>query len=162
MNRAAEVLSTLKRLQNQYLLELEDAVYVTKNTKGKLKLHQSVNLTAEGAVGGTFWGMLIGLLFFAPFAGALIGAGTGAIAGAASDYGIDDKFAKNLGKTMQNDSSAIFVLVRSATTDKVIPEISKYGGTVLKTSLSKESEAKLQKALSAGKKSTSVAVRATQ
>ena len=53
----------LSKLQKEYLIEMEDVVVVTKNEKGKVKLHQAVNLTAAGAVGGTFWGMLIGLIF---------------------------------------------------------------------------------------------------
>ncbi len=146
-HRAEEVLSTLKRLQSQYLIDLEDAAYVTKDKNNKLKLHQSVNLTAGGAVGGSFWGLLIGMLFFAPFAGALLGAGMGALAGSLSDYGIDDKFAKDLAKEMKPNSSAIFMLVRSVTVDKVVPEMRKYGGIVLKTSLAKETENKLQEAL---------------
>jgi uncharacterized membrane protein len=150
MNRAEDVYETLKMLQGEYLIDLEDVSYVVKDAKGKMKLHQSVNLTGEGAAGGTIWGMLIGMLFFAPFAGALIGAGTGALAGAMSDYGIDDKFAKSLGKEMTPNSSAIFMLVRSATTDKVVPEISKFGGKILKTSLAEDAEMRLQKALEKG------------
>ena len=52
----------LVKLQKEYLIEMEDVVVVT-NDKGKVKLHQAVNLTAAGAVGGTFWGMLIGMIF---------------------------------------------------------------------------------------------------
>jgi uncharacterized membrane protein len=96
------------------------------------------------------WGMLIGLLFFVPFLGLAIGAGLGALSGKLADYGIDDKFAKQLTDTLQPNSSAIFVLVRKATVDKVLPEVSKYGGTVLQTSLPKETEEKLQAALNQG------------
>lgn len=145
--RAGEVLSTLQRLQNEFLIDLEDAAYVTKNDKGKIKLHQTQNLTAGGAIGGSFWGFLIGLLFFAPFAGAAIGAGLGALSGKASDYGIDDKYMKSLSESLHDDSSAIFVLVKNAVPDKVIPEISKFGGKVIQTSLSKDAEQKLQAAL---------------
>ncbi len=148
--RAAEVLATLQRMGNEYLIDLDDACYVTKDAKGKLKLHQATSLTGAGAAWGGMWGMLIGLLFFAPFLGLAIGAGFGALTGKLSDFGIDDNFAKWLTATLQPNSSAIFVLVRSATVDKVVPEIAKYGGTVMQTSLPKETEQKLQDALNTG------------
>jgi uncharacterized membrane protein len=149
-HRAAEVLTALRRMQSEYLIDMEDAVYVTKDEKGKLKLNQSTSLAGAGAAWGGLWGMLIGLLFFAPIAGLAIGAAAGALGGKLSDYGIDDNFARQLSANMPPRSSALFVLVRRATTDKVVPEIAKYGGTVLRTSLPKETEERLQQALNAG------------
>jgi uncharacterized membrane protein len=148
--RAAEVLASLRRMQAQYLIDLEDACYVTKDDKGKLKLHQNTSLAGAGAAFGGMWGMLIGLLFFMPFLGLAIGAGLGALTGKLSDYGIDDKFAKQLTSSMQPNTSAIFVLVRRSTPDKVIPELARFGGTVMQTSLPKETEEKLQEALKQG------------
>lgn len=148
--RAAEVLATLKRMTSEYVIDLEDAAYVTKDASGKIQLHQSENLAGAGAAWGGLWGLLIGLLFFVPIAGLAIGAAAGAFAGKHTDFGIDDKFVKQLSATMTPGSSAIFVLVRRSTPDKVVPEISKYGGTVLQTSLDKETEEKLQAALTQG------------
>ena len=148
--RAAEVLATLQRMRSQYLIDLDDACYVTKDARGKMQLHQSTSLAGVGAAWGGMWGMLIGLLFFAPFLGLAIGAGLGALTGKLSDYGIDDNFARQVTSTLQPNSSAIFVLVRSSTVDKVVPEIAKYGGTVMQTSLPKETEEKLQAALNQG------------
>lgn len=148
--RAAEVMAALRRLNKQYLIDLEDACYVTKDANGKIKLHQNTSLAGAGAAWGGLWGMLIGLLFFVPFLGFAIGAGMGAIAGKLSDYGIDDKFAKQLTSTLQPNSSALFVLVQRSTPDKVVPELAKYGGTILQTSLPKETEDKLRAALEQG------------
>jgi uncharacterized membrane protein len=148
--RAAEVLASLRRMQAQYLIDLEDACYITKDDKGKLKLHQNTSLAGAGAAFGGMWGMLIGLLFFMPFLGLAIGAGLGALTGKLSDYGIDDKFAKQLTSSMEPNTSAIFVLVRKSTPDKVVPELARFGGTVMQTSLPKETEEKLQEALQQG------------
>ena len=52
----------LAKMQKEYLIDMEDVVVVTKDDKGKVKLHQAMNLTAMGAVSGGFWGMLIGLI----------------------------------------------------------------------------------------------------
>jgi uncharacterized membrane protein len=150
--KAEEVRLTLRKLQKDYLIDLEDAVVAVKDAKGKVKLHQAVNLTAAGAVSGGFWGSLIGLIFLNPLLGAAIGAAAGATSGALTDVGINDNFMKDLAAAMTPGSSALFVLVRKATPDKVLAELQGSGGKVLKTSLSHDDEAKLQAALSAAKK----------
>jgi uncharacterized membrane protein len=76
--KAEEVRLKLRKMQKDYLIDLEDAVVAVKNDKGKVKLHQAVNLTAAGAVGGTFWGSLIGLIFLNPLLGGAVGAAAGA------------------------------------------------------------------------------------
>ena len=124
---------------------------VTKDAKGKIKLHQTVNLTAAGATSGGFWGMLIGLLFLNPLLGLAVGASAGAASGALGDLGINDQFMKDLAATLTPNSSALFVLVRKSTPDKVLEEVKGTGGTILKTSLSHEDETRLQAALSAAK-----------
>jgi uncharacterized membrane protein len=149
--KAEEVRLTLRKLQKDYLIDLEDAVVAVKDAKGKVKLHQAINLTAAGAVGGGFWGSLIGLIFLNPILGAALGATAGAVSGALTDVGINDKFMKELADHMSSGTSALFVLVRKATVDKVLDELHGSGGKVLKTSLSHDDEAKLQAALSVAK-----------
>ena len=58
--KAEEVRLQFLKMQKSYLVSLEDAVVVEKKQNGKVKLHQMYNLTASGAVGGGFWGGLIG------------------------------------------------------------------------------------------------------
>ena len=149
--KADEVRLTLLKMQKDYLIDMEDAVVAVKDPKGKITLHQAVNLTAAGAVSGGFWGALIGLIFLNPLLGMAVGATAGAVSGALTDLGIDDKFMKELAATMKPGSSVLFVLVRKVTPDKVLEEIKGSGGKILRTSLSHEDEAKLQAALSAAK-----------
>ena len=151
IHKAEEVRLTLVKLQRDYLIDLEDAVAVTKDAKGKIKLHQTVNLTAAGAASGGFWGMLIGLIFLNPLLGLAVGASAGAVSGALVDLGINDQFMKDLAATLTPNSSALFVLVCKSTPDKVLEEVKGTGGTILKTSLSHEDETRLQAALSAAK-----------
>ena len=125
---------------------MEDAAYVVRRQDGKAKVKQVNNLVGAGAWGGAFWGMLIGLLFFAPWLGLAVGAITGAIAGKATDVGIDDKFIKQVGEEIEPGNSALFLLVISATWDKVEDELQKFDAKVYKTSLSNEDEAKLKAA----------------
>jgi uncharacterized membrane protein len=149
--KAEEVRQKLIQMQKDYLIDLEDAVVAVKDTKGKVRLHQAINLTAAGAVSGGFWGTLIGMIFLNPLLGLAVGASAGAVSGALSDVGINDQFMKDLAANMQAGGSILFVLVRKSTPDKVLEEVKGTGGTILKTSLSHEDEAKLQAALSAAK-----------
>ena len=144
---AFELRAELVKLQKEYLIEMEDVVVVTKNDKGKVKLHQATNLTAAGAMGGTFWGMLIGMIFLNPLAGAAIGAGAGALAGKFKDIGISDDFMKQLGESFTPGSSALFVLVRKVTPDKVLEALKGFKGKILKTSLSMDKEEQLREVL---------------
>ncbi|MFC4991662.1 DUF1269 domain-containing protein [Rubritalea tangerina] len=145
--KAEEVRLELLKAQQDYLIDLEDAVVATKNAKGKVKLNQAVNMTAAGAASGGFWGMLIGLIFLNPLLGFAAGAGAGAVSGALTDLGINDDMMKELSSTLDADGSALFILVRSVTSDKVVPRIAEYGGKILQSSLAHEDEAKLQAAL---------------
>ena len=151
--KAEEVRLKLLKMQKEYLVDLEDAVVAVKKGDGKVKLNQMYHLAASGAVGGGFWGMLIGLIFLNPILGAVVGAGAGAAAGALSDVGIDDDFMKKLAEHLQPNTSVLFVLIRKMTADKVLAELAGSGGKVLQTSLSHEDESKLQVALDAVKAS---------
>jgi uncharacterized membrane protein len=86
------------------------------------------------------------LIFLHPLL-AIFGAAVGALSGALTDIGIDDNFIQELGNTIEPGTSAIFILVRKSTPDKVLEDLSKFEGKVLQTSLSYEDEAKLQAAL---------------
>jgi uncharacterized membrane protein len=146
---AERVRDELAKLTREHVIEIEDAVVVTREADGKVKLHQTVNPAGAGAVGGALWGGLIGLIFLAPLLGAALGAAFGGASGALTDLGVDDNLMRELGRNLPDGGAALFVLVRQVTPDKVIPRISQYGGKVLQSSLSDESEQRLQEALSA-------------
>ena len=149
--KAEEVRLALMKLQREYLIDLGDAVVAVREADGSIKLRQLVNTTAAGALSGGFWGTLVGVLFMNPLIGLAVGTMAGAASGALTDVGIDDKFMKQLAETLKPGTAALCVLVRRATPDKVLEEIKGYGGTVIKTSLSHDDEAKLQAALSSAK-----------
>lgn len=134
-------------LQKEYIVKLADAAVVKRSQDGKVKVKQAVSLVGQGAVGGGFWGMLIGLLFFAPWLGLAVGAISGALAGKFADIGVDDKFIKEVGSTIQPGHSALFLLIAESTPDRLLDEMKKFqGATVIKTSLSKEQEQALKDA----------------
>lgn len=156
MHEADRALVELNQLQKEYLIDLTDAVVVIRQPDGKVNLKQSFNLVgagaASGSLSGALWGTLVGLLFLNPLAGfaagAVVGAGAGALSGSLVDYGIDDKFIRSVGETLTPGSSALFILVRKIQPDKVLAELSKFPGKVIKSSLAPDQERRLEEALS--------------
>ena len=152
---ADQVLNKLRELQKEYLVDLEDAVVAVRDKNGKVRIKQAVPLVRVSAAGGAAWGgffgLLVGLLFMNPLlgwlAGLALGAGAGALSGALADYGINDDFIKEIGRSLEPGTSSIFMLIRRATYDKVLPELKQFGGKILRTSLSKEQEERLRRAL---------------
>lgn len=147
---AHDVATTLRELQKEQTIQFDDLVVAVRQEDGKLKLKQSASTAGAGAAGGALWGGLIGLIFLAPLLGMAIGAASGAAGGAMTDYGIDDKFMRDLASKMPTGGAVLFVLVRQSTPDKVLPRISEYGGDVVHTSLDSETEQVLQDALRQG------------
>jgi uncharacterized membrane protein len=146
-NQAAQVIKTLKKMETGGDLNLEDAVYVTKNAKGSVKLHQARHTTGKATMIGSAAGLVVGSLLLTPIGGAALGAAAGALAGKTSDVGIEDEFVRELSEQMKPNSSAIFLLVRSVVRDAVLPRLAAYGGTVLETSLEPELATQLQATL---------------
>jgi len=146
---AFQMRDKLVNMQKQQVISLADAAIVIRDKNGKPKVKQLHSLVGAGALGGAFWGMLIGLLFFAPWMGMAIGALSGALGGKLSDIGVDDNFIKEVGATIEPGHAALFLLVTKVTADKVLPELSDYNAKVLQTSLSNEDEAKLREAFGA-------------
>jgi uncharacterized membrane protein len=140
---AGQVRDKMVELIKNGLIELDDAAVVVRKADGKVKVNQAVNLVGQGALGGAFWGMLIGLLFMAPWLGLIVGAASGALGGASADYGVSDEFIKETGKSINPGNSALFLLVRRATPDKVIEAIKPFGGKLVHSTLDADQEAKL-------------------
>ena len=146
---AFEMRTALLKMQQQYLIDLEDAVVVTRDKSGKTKLDQAVNLTSAGAVGGGFWGLLIGMIFLNPLLGAAVGAGAGALSGKLTDIGVNDQMMKDIGQSFKPGSSGLFLLIRKATVDKVLDGLKEFAGKgkLFKSSLEKDTENALRQAL---------------
>ena len=146
---AEEVRKKLLDMQQEYMIELGDAVIAVKQPNGGVKLNQLFHPTAAGAATGAFWGTLIGLIFLMPLAGAALGAAGGALGGALTDVGIDDKFMKEAAQTLESGNAELFLLIRKMTTDKVLAALQGAGGTVMRTSFDHTKEEALRQALAA-------------
>lgn len=147
--KASEVLAKLKIAKIKHTIDLEDAVVVTKSKKGKTKIHQTADTSTAGktAVKGSILGLLVGIIFMVPVFGLLFGAGLGALFSRIKDLGLDDDFVKQIGKSLQPEHSAIFLLVRKADPQKALEILAPFEGTVYQTSLPKEAEDLLKETL---------------
>jgi uncharacterized membrane protein len=143
---AFQVRDKLLDYQKNRSLQLADAAVVIRREDGKVKVKQLSELVGSGAFGGAFWGLLVGLLFAVPLLGLAAGAAAGALVGSLTDYGVDDKFIKEVGNTIEPGHSALFLLIHKATFEKLLDGLKEFNPTLLQTSLSEEDEAKLREA----------------
>jgi uncharacterized membrane protein len=144
---ADQVRQELIQATKEHLVRLDDAVVVDHQPDGKIKLNQAMSTTGSGAAGGALWGGLIGLIFLAPLFGMAVGAATGAVAGKATDVGVNDNFVKELGAKLPPGGAALIALGSTDARDKVIERLKPYGGEIIQTSLSSEEEERLRAAL---------------
>jgi uncharacterized membrane protein len=157
--KAEGVREMLLAMQQEYLIELGDAVVAVKDPNGRIKLNQLFQPVKQGAVSGALWGSLIGLLFLNPLAGAAIGAASGALGGKLSDLGINDDFMREASRTLQSGNAALFLLIRKMTTDKVLSALRGVGGRVLRSSFDETKEEALQAALAGAQESSAAVAR---
>lgn len=155
--KAAGVRETLLAMQQEYLIELGDAVVAVKDPNGRIKLNQLFQPVKQGAVSGALWGSLIGLLFLNPLAGAAIGAASGALGGSLTDLGINNDFMREAARTLQSGNAALFLLIRKMTTDKVLAALHGVGGRVLQSSFDETKEEALQAALTGAQEASAAA-----
>jgi uncharacterized membrane protein len=128
---AEAALSSIRQLAKEDVVKLKDAVAITKNEKGKIKLRQTKDDTAgKGFLKGGAIGIAMAVLFGGA-AWVVAGAALGT-AFAMFDRGIKDKLVKELGENMTSDESALAVLIESADWETLISRMgSQYTGEVI-------------------------------
>ena len=146
---AEEARQTVMQLEADLIIQADQVASISRDLEGKYHVQTTHggSSTGGGAVWGGFWGLLFGLLFFVPFAGWAVGAGLGALFGHLGSKGIDKAFQQQVRDYVKPGTSALFLIIEKATPDKAIAALERYGGTVIRTSLSEEDTKKLQDAL---------------
>src|SRR4051794_40897596 len=134
-------------LSKDLIIEADSIAVIRRDREGKYHVTTNHHAVAGGTSWGMFWGLLFGLLFFIPVFGMAVGAGMGALMGKVAKTGIDKEFQDQVREMLQPGTSALFLVVEKVTPDKAVDALSQFGGTVLKSSLSKKAEAELQKEL---------------
>jgi uncharacterized membrane protein len=147
---AEEAAAEARRLAQDLIIQPDAIAVIVRDKEGKYHVHTQHHMVGSGATWGMFWGLLFGLLFFVPVFGMAAGAGLGALMGKITKSGIDKQFQEQVRGMIEPGTSALFLMLEKVTPDKAVEAMSKYGGKVLKTSLSKEGEQELQTALHGG------------
>src|SRR6476620_2198757 len=145
-----------EELASELIIQPDAIAVIRRDVNGKYHVTTSHHPVAGGTTWGMFWGLLFGLLFFVPVFGMAIGAGLGALMGKVEKVGIDKQFEARVRDLLQPGTSALFLVVEKVTPDQAVEALSKFGGTVLKSSLSKDAEAELQEELHGSKEPVAV------
>jgi uncharacterized membrane protein len=153
-NGAEVMLTALGDWQRQKLIKVDDAATLVRRADGKVKIKHADNLVGKGALGGAFWGALIGLVFLNPVAGAAVGAGVGTMIGRRkgkkqAEAGIDPKFVKEVSENIKPGSSALFAYTQQGVAEKLLPQLSQYHGKLIQSSLTPEDDEAIREAFGA-------------
>jgi uncharacterized membrane protein len=144
---AVQAMEEVEKLQADLIIEADAVAAIIRNDEGKFKTVTNQHAVGAGTVGGMFWGMLFGFLFFVPILGMAVGAGMGAIMGKIAKSGMDEGFQNQVRDMLQPGTSALFIVFEKVTADKALDALSTFGGKVLKTSLSDDATAEINKEL---------------
>ncbi len=110
IDKAAHTLKTLKTLQDENRIFLEDAVLVEKQEDGKLKVKETQEFTTRrGAVTGGAIGFILGIMLGGPLGGLLVGGLLGGLVGKKVDTGIPKGKIEAISEAMQASSSTLIL-----------------------------------------------------
>jgi uncharacterized membrane protein len=144
---AVQAMEEAERLAADLIIQPDALAAIVRNDEGKYRTITNQHVVGGGATWGMFWGLLFGILFFVPVFGMVLGAAFGALGGKLAKGTIDKQFQEQVRDAVKPGTSALFMIVEQMTTDKALEALGKFGGTVIKTSLSAEQEAEIQAAL---------------
>ncbi len=137
--RAQEALLASLRLHQREAIRIEDAAIVAKDARGRIRIHQTRDVTTgQGVMAGTWLGMLAGLIFMVPLVGAALGAAIGGIWARLRDIGISDKEMKEMGEDLPAGSAALFLLFEPLAPTTLVREMHRFNGRVLRSTLPEE------------------------
>jgi len=141
---ALEAMDEVGRLAQDLVIQPDAVAAIVRDENGKFRTITNQHEVGAGATWGMFWGLLFGILFFLPIFGMAIGAAFGALGGKLAKDSIGKDFQEQVRSKLQPGTSALFMIVQQMTTDKALDSLAKFGGDVIKTSLSDEDEAEIQ------------------
>ena len=135
----------VQQLQNDLVVELAGLALVRVDEKGKTHVETPgpVGKVGAGAAGGALFGTLLGLLFFVPFFGLVIGGALGALFAGLDKTGLNAEFRDRVKNAVADGRSAVVIYATKITEDKFGAALSRFGGTVVQTSLSADDEHEL-------------------
>jgi uncharacterized membrane protein len=147
---AGEAAAEVRRLSKELVIQPDAVAVIRRDGEGHYHVSTSHHPVSSGTSWGMLWGLLFGILFFVPVFGIAVGAGLGALFGKVERSGLNKEFQQQVRDMVSPGTSALFLIVERATPDEAVAALARFGGTVLKSSLSQEDEDRLQEALHGG------------
>jgi uncharacterized membrane protein len=146
--RAQEALLASLRLHKRAAIRIEDAAIVVKEPKGRIRIHQTKDVNpTQGAVAGSWIGLLGGLIFMVPLIGAALGAAVGGLWAKLRDIGISDDQMRRMGEDLAPGDAALFLLLEPLAPTNLVRELRRFNGIVLYSNLDDELTAEVAAAL---------------
>ena len=147
-DEAGKVRETLRSVQGQGLLSLDDSAIVVKDEDGQIHVKNELDRGVKvGFAGGGLLGLFIGFMFGGPIGALILGAAGGALVGASADLGLQKSFVKEVSEAIKPNTSALFIIVRDSNPNAAIAALKPYKGEVYHTSLAPEAEETLRRIL---------------
>lgn len=147
---ATQAYNQVLALSKDFVVTLSGLALVSVDAEGKNHVETPQKIVGASAASGALWGMLIGLLFFVPGIGLLLGGAMGALFGKLNKSGVNDQFRRQVQEMLKPGSAAVVIMASKITEDKFGDAMGQYGGNLLKTSLSEEDEKELASELAEG------------
>lgn len=146
---AEDARKSVQELEDELTIDADRVASVARDVDGRYHAHISYGAALASGVAdwGWFWEALFGLLFSVPTAGVALGAGMGAPRDWLFDCGIDHAFQDKVREQVKPGTSAVFMMIELGNPDKAVSELARYGGTLIKTSLSDAEFERLRKTL---------------
>lgn len=143
--QAVAAYNEIQDLQNDLVVELAGLALVHVDEKGKTHVETPgpAGNVGAGAAGGALFGTLLGLLFFVPFFGLVIGGALGALFAGLDKTGLNAEFRDRVKSAVADGRSAVVIYATKITEDKFGEALSRFGGTIVQTSLSETDEHEL-------------------
>lgn len=145
---AGNALTILKKMRNERMFKLSDAVVVTKDIEGVVTVKETADVTGgKGAVAGGIAGLVIGTLVGGPIGGALLGAAAGGITAKAIDVGIPKETVDQVSRGLHIANSAILVQLKEGDAERLASALEATGGVVYALAIGDEAERQLEETL---------------
>jgi uncharacterized membrane protein len=149
--KAREALLAATRLGRKHSVEMTDAAIVTRTPTGRTKIMQTRDISPlQGAVNGSWWGGLAGLVV-GGITGWAIGLAFGALAGGLwaqfRDIGINDPWMRRTAANLAPGHAAAFFQLPQVYATHLIRELRRFDGKLLHNSLREVETIELEEAL---------------
>ncbi len=141
--QASRVLKALQTLKSPKLTDLDEAVYVTRDKRGRTLLQEPRPRRKKNIIGDSVVGMMAGAILLAPIDGSSLVEATDTVRRKVANVSLEDEFVRTVRARMEPDSSTIFLLIQRVRATEIIPRITPYGGTMLETSITRDERIRL-------------------